>query len=176
MPRIQPIDPDAATGRVKEIFDGPLKGKARNIFRSMGASPAALDMYLAMSQALGRCVLSPAEREVIQLALAEANNCAYCVAAHTAIGKQVGLTETQAIEARRGTLADPRLDALAKFTLAMHEKNGFVGDADVAAFRRAGYGDAHIADAVACYALAVFTNTFNHVNETPIDFPAAPAL
>jgi uncharacterized peroxidase-related enzyme len=176
MPRIAPIDPAKATGRAKEILEGPLKGKHFNIFKSMAASPAALDVYLGMAGALSKASLSEKEREVVQLAVGEANNCGYCVAAHTAIGKGAGLSEPQTIEARRGTLADAKLNALAKFALALHEKRGFVSDADLTTFKAAGYGDAHVADVVATYALAVYTNYFNHVNQTPVDFPLAPKI
>jgi alkylhydroperoxidase family enzyme len=68
------------------------------------------------------------------------------------------------------------MNALAKFSLAIHEKRGFVSDADVAAFKTAGYGEAHIAEVVANYALAVYTNYFNHVNLTAVDFPAASKI
>lgn len=176
MARITPVDPASATGRAKEIFEGPLKGKHFNIFRSMAASPAALDVYLGMSGALARGELSAKEREVIQLAVGQATNCDYCIAAHTAIGKGAGLTEAQTIEARRGTLSDPKLDALAKFALKVHEKRGFVSDADLATFKGAGYSDAHVAEAIANYALALYTNYFNHVNDTTSDFPAPPAI
>jgi len=176
MPRLTPIDPTTAAGRAKEIFDGPLKGKAFNIFRAMAASPAALDAYLALSGALSHGTLSMKEREVVQLAIGQANGCDYCVAAHTAIGKGGGLTDDQCLGARRGTLTDPRLDALAKFALRLHEKNGTVSDADLTAFRSAGFNDGHIAEVVANYALAVFTNYFNHVNATISDFPAVPRV
>ena len=176
MARITPVDPATATGRAKEIFEGPLKGKHFNIFRSMAASPAALDVYLGMSGALARGELSAKEREVIHLAVAQANNCEYCVAAHTVIGKGAGLTEAQTIEARRGTLSDPKLDALAKFALKIQEKRGFVSDADLAALKKAGYTDAHVAESIATYSLALYTNLFNHVNHSAIDFPAPPAI
>lgn len=176
MARITPVDPATATGRAKEIFEGPLKGKHFNIFRSMAASPAALDVYLGMAGALSNASLSAKEREVIQLAVAQANNCEYCIAAHTMIGKGAGLTEAQTVEARRGTLSDPRLDAIAKFALKIQEKRGFVSDADLAAFKKAGYTDAHVAEAIATYSLALYTNLFNHVNHTSVDFPAPPAI
>lgn len=176
MARITPVDPATATGRAKEIFEGPLKGKYFNIFRSMAASPAALDAYLGMAGALSNASLSAKEREVIQLAVAQANNCDYCLAAHTMIGKGAGLTEAQTIEARRGTLADPKLDAIAKFALRIQEKRGFVSDADLAAFKKAGYSDAHVAEAIATYALAIYTNFFNHVNHTAVDFPTPPTI
>lgn len=176
MARLLAIDPAKSSGRIKEIFDGPLKGKTFNIFRSMANSPAALDFYLGASGALSKAGLSAKEVETVQLAIGEANNCGYCVSAHTAIGKSVGLTEGQTVEARRGALADPKLNALAKFSLAIHEKRGFVSDADLAAVKEAGYTDAHVAEVVAAYALAIYTNYFNHVNQTPVDFPAAPKL
>ena len=40
----------------------------------------------------------------------------------------------------------------------------------------AGYGDAEIAEVVAHVALNIFTNYFNNVAGTAIDFPKAPAL
>ncbi len=176
MPRIAPIDPASATGHVKEIFDGPLKGKAFNLFKSLAQSPAALDAYLGFSGALSHGTLSAKEREVIQLAVGEANNCGYCVAAHTVIGKMSGLTDAQTVEARRGTISDAKLDGLAKFALALHEKRGFVSDGDVAALVKAGYSTSVIGEIVGAYALAIFTNYYNHANQTTIDFPEAPKI
>ncbi len=176
MSRLPAVNPATATGRVKEVFEGPLKGKHFNIFKSMANSPAALDVYLGMAGALEKATLSAKEREVIQLAVGEANNCGYCVAAHTLIGKGAGLSEAQTVEARRGHLADAKLNALASFSLAIHEKKGHVSDADVSAFKAAGYGDGAVAEVVAVYALAVYTNYFNHVNATAVDFPAPPGI
>lgn len=176
MSRIPALDPATVTGRTKEIFEGPLKGKTFNIFKSMGHSPAALDAYLGLAGALSKASLSSKEVETIQLAIGEANNCGYCVAAHTLIGKGAGLTDSQTVGARRGKPGDAKLDALARFALAIHEKKGFVSDGDVSAFKSAGYTDQAIPEVLAAYALATFTNYFNHVNKTAIDFPAPPAL
>lgn len=170
------IDPSSATGPAKEIFDGPLKGKHFNIFKAMANSPAGLQAYLGMSGGLSKGVLTSKEVEVIHLTLGEARNCDYCVAAHTAIGKGAGLTEGQTIEARRGTLADKKLDALAKFALILDEKKGHASAKDVADFKAAGFADAHVVEVVAHLALATYTNYFNHVNQTAIDFPAAPKI
>lgn len=176
MNRLGMIDPASAQPAVKAIFDGPLKGKHFNIFKSMAQSPSALGVYVAMSSALSQSALSAAEREVIQLVIGEANDCGYCTAAHTAIGKMTGLTEAQTIEARRGAMGNPKLNALTKFALAVHEKKGFISESDWTAFKAAGYTEAHAAEVVAVYALAIYTNYFNHVNETAVDFPPAPAM
>jgi AhpD family alkylhydroperoxidase len=176
MPRLKTLEPATLTGRAKEVFDGPLKGKAFNIFKAMANSPAALDVYLGMSGPLHKGLLSVKEIEAIQLAVGEANGCNYCAAAHTAIAKGAGMSEAETIDARRGKAGDPKLDALIKFSLAIHEKRGFVSDQDVSGVRAAGYGDGHLAEIVAAYALAIYTNYFNHVNQTALDFPPAAKI
>lgn len=176
MPRLNIVDPATAAPAAKAIFDGPLKGKHLNIFKGMANSPAALEAYLAFSGALNKSALTGAERETIALTLAHANNCDYCEAAHTHFGRLSGLTEAQTIEARQGQPKDPRLAALSRFTLALKERHGSVTDADLAALRGAGFNDGHIAETVAVYALNLYTNFFNHVNQTVVDLPAAPAV
>jgi len=177
MTRLAIVDPASASGRAKEILDGPLKGKHFNIFKGMANSGAALDAYVSMSGALSRGLLTAAEREAIALAVAEANQCDYCLAAHTALAKAAGLAEARTLEARRGSIpGDPKLDALVKFAMRLHEKKGFVSDADLQTVRAAGYTDAHIVEIIANYALNIFTNYFNHVNRTAVDFPAPPLL
>jgi uncharacterized peroxidase-related enzyme len=175
-PRLPFVNPATATGRAKEIFDGPLAGKHFNIFKSMANSTAALDLYLAANGALAKSTLSGKEKEVVQLVVGQANGCDYCVAAHTAIGKSLGLTDAQAIEARRGIMADPKLNALAAFAKSVNEKKGGVTDAEFKAFKAAGYTDANVGDVVAAVSLAIFTNYFNHVNNTPTDFPAVAKI
>ena len=177
MSRLQTIDPATASADVQSIFQGPLKGKEFNIFKAMANSPAVLNTYLGMAGALAKASLSAKEQEVIQLAIAQENSCDYCLAAHTALGKGAGLSEEQTVGARQGSIGDdPKLNALATFAHALHAKKGFVDDADVQAFRDAGYDDGAIAEVTAVYAFATFTNFFNHVNGTAVDFPAAPAF
>lgn len=176
MARLQTIDPKNAEGKAKELFDGPLKGKHFNIFKGLANSPAALQAYADMSATLAKGKLDAKEVEAIQLVVGQQNDCGYCLAAHTGLGKQAGLSEEETVAIRKGNPADNKLAALTKFVLALHEKRGFVSDNDLKAVREAGYGDGHIAEAVAVYAMSTFTNYFNHVNQTEVDFPAAPAI
>jgi len=55
------------------------------------------------------------------------------------------------------------------------ETRGQVSDGDVDAVRRAGLSDGEIAE-VAGVALNIFSNYFNHVAATDIDFPKEEAL
>jgi uncharacterized peroxidase-related enzyme len=176
MPRLAAIDPKNAEGRAKELFEGPLKGKTFNMFKTMASAPAALQAYLSMAGALQEGMLTAAEREAIALAVGEANRCEYCVSAHTLMGKKAGLTDEQTVGARRGQLADAKLNALTHFVRTLSERRGLVDDATVNAMRSAGYTDGHIAEAIANVALNLYTNYFNHVNATDVDFPKVPLL
>jgi alkylhydroperoxidase family enzyme len=56
------------------------------------------------------------------------------------------------------------------------QDRGHVTDEELAEVRRAGYSDGEIVEIVAHVALNIFTNYFNQVAETDIDFPAVPAV
>lgn len=176
MPRLNTIDPSTATGKAKELFDGPLKGKHLNIFKGMANSPAGLQAYLGMSGALAEGSLTAAEREIVALVTAQQNDCEYCLAAHTHMGKGAGLSEAQTIAARRGDLDDAKLGALVTFTRSLLEKKGFADEGDLRAFKSAGYDDGDVVEVIAAVALNFFTNYFNHTNGTDVDLPQAPAL
>lgn len=178
MSRIHQITPDSATGKAKELLDavhGKL-GLVPNITRAMANSPAVLEGYLGLSGALGKGSLSAKNREQIALAVGQANHCDYCLAAHSAIGKMVGLTPDQILDSRRGTAIDPKADAVIRFARKLVDERGRVSDADVAEVRAAGLNDRGIAEVVANVALNIFTNYFNHVAETDIDFPRAEPI
>lgn len=173
MPRLTPIDPAAAEGKAKVLLDGVQQklGMVPNLFRTMVASPAVLESYLGFSQALGGTGLSARQREQIALAVAGANACQYCASAHTAIGKGLGLSEAEAARNLAGEAEDPKTAAILVFATALVEKKGWVGDDDLAAVRAAGADDATIGEIVATVALNIFTNYFNHVARTEVDFP-----
>ena len=173
MPRLTPIDPAAAEGKAKVLLDGVQKklGSVPNLFRTMAASPAVLESYLGFSQNLGGTGLSAREREQIALAVAGANACEYCASAHTAIGKSLGLSDAETTRNLAGEAEDPNAAAILAFATALVEKKGWVGDDDLAAVRAAGADDATIGEIVATVALNIFTNYFNHVARTEVDFP-----
>ena len=178
MSRIPTIDPKQACGQAQALLNGVQAklGMAPNLMRAMANSPAVLEAYLQFSAALGRGDLSPKTRERIALAVAQANSCDYCLRAHSAIGKTVGLTTEQIRDARLGTAVDSRVNAVLKFATQLVEQRGIVSDSDLAATRDAGVSDAEITEVVANTALNLFTNYFNHVAETEVDFPKAEEL
>lgn len=178
MTRLNEVLPDEATGDAKEIYADVEEemGMVPNIFRGLANSPAALHGYLALSSALAEGELTPEDREVLYLAVSENNGCHYCVSAHTMLAKKAGVSEDETLAAREFGSGDSRRDALLKFTKKVIASKGFVSDEDLAAVRDAGYTDGQIAESVGYIALATFSNLFNHVHDTPLDFPAAPSL
>jgi uncharacterized peroxidase-related enzyme len=174
MPRIKAIEPDEATGRVKELLDGinDKYGMVPNLARTLANSPAALQGYLAFGEALEDSALSAKLREQIALTVSQANGCGYCVAAHCAIGKSVGLSDSELTDARQSSSPDHKVDAALRFALQLVETRGWVDDEDLDRVRRAGHGDAEITEIVAIVAWKTFANYFNHVAGTDVDFPA----
>lgn len=177
-PRIAPLDPVSADPAVAATL-AAVKAKlgvVPNLFRTFARAPATLNGYLAFSDALAGGRLDAGRREIVALALAvaQANNCGYCLAAHTLIGKGAGLSEADIRAARAGASADAADAALAVFARQLTERRGIVDDADLAAFKLAGFDDGHVLEVVALVALNTLTNYVNHVAGTVVDFPAVP--
>lgn len=150
-------------------------GGVPNLIATMAHSPAVAQAYLGFSQTLSRGVLSTQTREQIILGVSEVNQCEYCLAAHTALGLKAGLTREETLAARRGEADSANTSAALKFARQIVEKRGHISDEDLDA-ARAGLSDAEMAEVVGVTALSLFTNYFNHVAGTEIDFPAAPKL
>ena len=178
MSRISTIDPRRATGKSRELLEGVKAklGMTPNLMRAMANSPAVLEAYIQFSGSLGRGELPARTREQIALTVAQANSCEYCLSAHSAIASSLGLTSEQIRDARTGIAPDPKTKAILKLTTQLVEKLGRLSDDDLGAARNAGVNDAEIAEVVANTALNIFTNYFNHVAETEVDFPAVEKL
>ena len=173
MPRLNPVNPETAQGKAKQLLDGVQKtfGMTPNLMRTLANSPAALEAYLGLLNALSGAVIDAKVRESIALATSGANGCEYCASAHTAVGKMLGLSADEAARNLEGHSADPAVEAILQFTRAVVDKRGWVSDEDILRIREAGFGDAGITDIVATVAATKFSNYFNHVAETEVDFP-----
>ena len=172
MPRIQPIDPNTATGKAKELVDAVKAklGRVPNILGTMAQSPVVLKSYLDFSGDLAGGTLSLRLREKIALAIGELNGCKYCVAAHKVFGKMAGLSAEEMDDACKATSDDAKDQAALAFAMAIMKTTGFVSEADMQSVRDAGFSDAELLEIVAVVSLNVFTNFFNHVVDTEVDF------
>lgn len=179
MPRIPTPDTiSAAPGPSQPMLRAVEKqlGVAPNLFRLISNSPAALEGYLGMSAALSKGRLPAPTRERIALAVAEINQCNYCLSAHTYLGKNlVGLDDAEMIANREGHSNDSMAAAAVHFAAKVARERGHVDEADLEAVRRAGYDNAQIIEIVQHVALNVWTNYINKIADTEVDFPLVQA-
>jgi len=151
-------------------------GVVPNMFRLVSNSPAALQGYLGLSEALGKGALPAATRERIALAVAEIDGCDYCLSAHTYLGKNLAKLDDAEIAANRnGASNDLKADAAVRFAAKVVRERGHVSEDDVRAVKRAGYDDAQVIEIVLDVALNTWTNFINLVGKTEIDFPVVSA-
>ena len=73
--------------------------------------------------------------------------------------------------ARNAAAADPKADTMLRFTRAVVLQRGEISDEDFQALGKAGFTDAQIVEIVANIALNIFSNYFNSVAKTEVDFP-----
>lgn len=178
MRRLKAIDPSAAEGGAGELLKDVRRklGVAPNFVRTMANSPVVLEGYLNLAGALSKGTLSAKLREQIALAVGETNGCEYCVAAHSSIGKMVGLAEDAILDSRRGIGENSRDQAALQFARSVVLSRGRVRDHEFDYLRTLGFTDGEIAEIVGNVALNLFTNYFNHVAQTEVDFPPVSAL
>ena len=173
MQRISAVNPAEATGKAKQLLDGVQAklGMTPNMMKTMAASPAVLEAYLGFGATLGTGKLDARFREQISLTVAQANSCEYCLSAHSAIGKMVGLKPEEISGGRSAHSQDARRDAGLQFAQALVVQRGEVSDQALEQVKAAGYTDGDVAEIVANVAINIFTNYFNHVARTDVDFP-----
>jgi AhpD family alkylhydroperoxidase len=153
-------------------------GKVLNIHGEMAHSPVVLNAYAAVQQVIAEHgTFDAATQQAIALVVATVDQCSYCQSAHTLGAKAAGLTTEQTVAIRNGSYQDdPKLAAL--LTL-VRESAGAVGSVENGTWQAAldaGWTDEELTEVLVHIALNLFTNHFNHLVETDLDLPAAPAL
>jgi uncharacterized peroxidase-related enzyme len=178
MTRIRPVTQNTPDAGTAELLNSVKKkiGSVPNLIATMANAPAVAKAYLGFSQTLAAGALPSRLREQIALVVGETNGCGYCVAAHTALGIGAGLTEQETRDARQGTSPLEKERVALAFARKLVQDRGIVADAELERVRQAGYSDGEISEIVANVALNLFTNYFNHVAGTEVDFPAVPRL
>lgn len=176
MSRIHTPALDTATGATAEVYAQIRKavGSVPNTYAAIGAhGPTALQAVLAADGALAAGTLSRQDQETIKLLVSSVAGCDYCVAAHSLLGKMAGLSPDTLRHIRAGEpTGDAQRDALIHFVKLLAGTSGTISADAFAAIQAAGYTDAQIVDISLAIAVTVFTNVFNRINDTVVDFPA----
>lgn len=178
MSRVKPISPEEAKNEVKTIYQDFEKklGKVPNIFLNMGNSAAALKAFLGLSAAVDQTSLPPLLKEQIALIVGQTNHCQYCLSAHTAIAKSLGVKEQDILKARHGESQDAKSQTILKFAKTVVESRGHVSNQDIATLKAAGVNDQELVEIIVVVILNMYTNYFNLITDPKVDFPQAPEL
>ncbi|MBQ4913223.1 carboxymuconolactone decarboxylase family protein [Maribacter sp. MMG018] len=161
----------------RAIFDNLEKavGFVPNLYATYAHSENALANYLALSNA--KTSLSAKQKEVVNLAVSQVNDCSYCLAAHTAIGKMNGFTDDQILELRKGQASfDAKLDALAKLAKNITENRGATDQTVVDDFFEAGWTKENLVDTIVLVGDKTISNYLHKTTNVPVDFPEAKPL
>lgn len=167
------IDPASSSAAVKPALD-QIKGAfgvVPNMFKAVANSSAALNSMWGSFGALGGGKLGARLGEEIAVAVANANNCEYCLAAHTALGKKAGASADEIAAAQVGKSEDARTQAALTFALKVVRDRAAITDDDVAALKAAGFDDEGVVEIIGHVALNLFTNYINVALKVPVDFP-----
>ncbi|MEM7160877.1 MAG: carboxymuconolactone decarboxylase family protein [Bacteroidota bacterium] len=150
-------------------------GFVPNLYAYYAKSETALGDYL---QFTGRkSTLKAKEIEVVNLITSQINNCNYCLAAHTAIAKMNGFTDSQIVELRNGTAPfDSKIDALVRLVGEAVENRGKISEERLNAFFEAGYTEANLVDVNIAIGQKTISNFIHNMTGFAIDFPLAPEL
>ena len=146
-------------------------GFVPNLYAVFAESPAALQGALAIGEAFSKSTLSPVEQQLVALAVSEANDCQFCMAAHSTIAKHMAKADPALVAAarEREPLPDTKLDALVSFTRKLVEQRGFVAEADLAVFLKAGYTRAQVIEVLLGVGMKTFNNYVDHIARVPLN-------
>ncbi len=173
MSRINLVTHEQANAEQKELYlaiESQL-GMVPNFLKIFANSPAALRAFLGLHGIANEGSLTPSIKESIALALAEQNACQYCVSAHSAIGRKVGLSNEEIDANRSGSSLDSKTSIAVKFARSLAKNNGAVNTAELLEVREASFSDADIVEIITHVGMNVLTNILGKASRVEIDFP-----
>jgi AhpD family alkylhydroperoxidase len=145
-------------------------GLVPNLAATMAGSPPLVNGFAGVFGQLAAGSFGGAERQVLLLANAVANRCAWAVAFHSTLALREGVAPDDVAALRQGGVpAEPRRAALATLTRALIEQRGHLADAEVDAFTRAGFTPEQVLEAIAALAASVMANYAGNLAQPPLE-------
>lgn len=173
LPSIQPLTLSAAPQNSQTVLQAVKNqlGTIPNLHATLAHSPAVLESYTTQAGILAKGLLEGRLREQIALAVAGSNGCNYCASAHTLLGAKAGLDRQELSCNLSGSSNDARTEVVLDFVNNIVASRGQITAEDLAAVREAGYSEGEIVEMIAHVGMNIFTNYFNLIAGTEIDFP-----
>jgi uncharacterized peroxidase-related enzyme len=150
-------------------------GFVPNLAAAMSESPELLKGFLAVRQIYSDGTFTHGEIEVLSLTAAFENSCAWCMAFHTLMALNNGIS-AESVEALRAGRApiEPRLAALSDFARSMVRQRGNVTSGELQRFLDAGYTRAQALEVVLGMAFSLMANYAGHLADAPLNEPFKP--
>ncbi len=169
--------PDRAevTARNQQLFDKLQKmlDRVPNLHATLAYSENALQTYLTLENSPSS--LSKKQQAIINLAVSQVNNAAYCLSAYSFIATMNGFSPPEIDGFRAGAAVDPALDILARLTRRVTEQRGHIDPVLISEFFAAGYTREQLVDLIMVIGNRTISNLLQAVTELPVDYaPAAP--
>lgn len=172
---LKPLRLEEANTNSQAIFNNVKSkiGMLPNLYAAMGTSDKLLGGFLGFTETLKSGELTAKEYEAVALATSQVNGCAYCLSAHTAIGKMNGFSEEETLDIRTNSSEDSKLNALVTLASELADRKGKASDEAIAVFLEAGYNKAAFTEVIGIVSLTIITNTIYLNGGFEIDFPKA---
>jgi len=178
MSRIKVVTKDTADSDQTALLDAiqAKLGMVPNFLGVLAHSTDALGAFLGLHGIAEAGRLDAQTRERIALAIAQSNSCEYCLSAHTAIGRNAGLSNAEMDANRSGTSEDEKAAAAIAFAQAVNANLGDVTQAELNAVRDAGHSEAEIVEIITHVGMNILTNLIGKTAQVDIDFPKVSLL
>ncbi len=97
------IEYDAASAEVRAVYDDIMATRKvdwiNNFWKAMAHDPATLRRtWLSVKEIMAPAALDARTKEMVYLAVSASNQCAYCIASHTAAARKAGMTDAMFAE------------------------------------------------------------------------------
>jgi AhpD family alkylhydroperoxidase len=92
-----------ASAEVRAVYDDIMAtrktDRVNNFWKAIACDPATLRRtWESVKQIMGAGALDPLTKEMIYVAVSATNQCAYCIATHTAAARKAGMTDAMFAE------------------------------------------------------------------------------
>ena len=103
MPTIGPVEYPDASPEVRAVYDDIMATRhtdwINNFWKALANDPPTLlRTWESIKQIMAPGALDPLTKEMIYLAVSATNQCAYCIASHTAAARKAGMTDAMFAE------------------------------------------------------------------------------
>lgn len=172
---LKPLSLEEANTNSQAIFNQVKSkiGMLPNLYAAMGVSDKLLGGFLGFTETLKSGELTAKEYEAVALATSQVNECAYCLSAHTAIGKMNGFSEEETLAIRSNSSEDSKLNALVILASELADQKGKASAEAINNFLEVGYSKAAFTEVIGIVSLTIITNTVYLNGDFAIDFPKA---